>query len=154
MAIQTSTRPGTGGRVDPARLASFVEARRRGTDWLLRLQNADGSLGNPAEGYKYYRALWTFAATGEVEAGHAIAGWIRKNLLVPATGSHPARIDGPLRVLRDGWGYRDSALIIGAQMLHQYDLGFGLLPALLNDLDPVSGSVANDHLDEIGRAHV
>ena len=147
MAIETPTRPTA---IEPRRLASYMAARRRGIDWILARQRADGSLGDPAEGYKYYRALWTFAATGEVQAGHAIAGWIRANLLQPAdpaTGT-PARIDGPLRILRDGWGYRDSALIIGAQMLHQYDLGVGLMPALLADLDPISGSVANDHMDD------
>src|SRR5436190_3549229 len=152
MTIETGIRP-TGAAaagVDAERIAAYEAARRRGTDWLLSLQNPDGSLGNPADGYRYYRALWTFAATGEVRAGHAMAGWIRKNLLVPAdvaTG-RPARIDGPLRKVRDAWGYRDSALIIGAQMLHQYDLGIGLLPALLADVDPVSGSVANDHRED------
>ena len=144
MAIETARSPSSRG-AHADRLAAYTAARRRGTDWLLALQNPDGSLGDPAEGYKYYRALWTFAATGNVQAGHAIAGWIRRNLLVPASGGSPARIDGPLRVLRDGWAYRDSALIIGAQMLHQYDLGMGLLPALVADLDPASGSVANDH---------
>jgi hypothetical protein len=143
MAIQTPA----SAAVDPERLGTFLAARRRGLDWLLERQNPDGSLGDPAEGYKYYRALWTFAATGETVAGNAIAGWIRANLLQPATAATPARIDGPLRVWKDGWSYRDSALIIGAQMLGQYDLGIGLLPALLADLDPVSGSTANDHLD-------
>jgi hypothetical protein len=149
MAIETAAQTQSHGS-DADRIASFMAARRRGTDWLLALQNPDGSLGNPAEGYKYYRALWTFAATGEVQAGHAIAGWIRANLLQPAdaTTGRPARIDGPLRIWKDGWGYRDSALIIGAQMLHQYDLGIGLLPGLVADLDPISGSVANDHLDD------
>jgi hypothetical protein len=144
MAIQTPAR----AAVDPERLATFLAARRRGLDWLLARQNPDGSLGNPAEGYKYYRALWTFGATGETVAGNAIAGWIRANLLQPATADRPARIDGPLRIWKDGWSYRDSALIIGAQMLGQYDLGIGLLPALLADLDPISGSTANDHLDD------
>jgi hypothetical protein len=145
MAIESLPRPAS---VAPERLASFLAARRRGLDWLLARQNADGSLGDPAEGYKYYRALWTFAATGETVAGTAIAGWIRANLLVAATADAPARIDGPLRVWKDGWSYRDSALIIGAQALQQYDLGIGLLPALLADLDPVSGSTTNDHLDD------
>ena len=147
MAIETAV-PIRSRAPDADRLSAFMAARRRGTDWLLALQNTDGSLGDPAEGYKYYRASWTFAATGEVQAGHAIAGWIRRNLLVREAGGAPARIDGPLRVWRDGWAYRDSALIIGAQMLHQYDLGVGLLPALLADLDPISGSVANDYLED------
>ncbi len=149
MAVETRSHPDA-GLVEPGRLAAYMDARRRGADWLLALQNPDGSLGNPEEGWKYYRALWTFAAMGEVEAGHAMAGWIRRNLLVPASASTDgvARIDGPLRVWKDAWGYRDSALIIGAQMLHQYDLGVGLLPALVADLDTISGSVANDHLDD------
>jgi hypothetical protein len=141
MAVQAQASQ-TVGRRDGGRLEAYMAARRRGTDWLLGLMNPDGSIGDPAHGYKYYRAPWTFAATGEVEAGHAICGWIRRNLLTP---DH--RIDGPLRKLIDGWAYRDSALIIGAQMLHQYDLGVALLPALLADQDPVSGSVANDHTE-------
>src|SRR3954447_9327692 len=101
MAIETSARPQA---VEPERLASFMEARRRGTEWLLALQNVDGSLGDPVEGDKYYRGLWTFAAVGEVQAGHALGGFIRANLLQPAADGRSSRIDGPLRVWRDGWG--------------------------------------------------
>ncbi|HVA85251.1 MAG TPA: hypothetical protein VNF73_02910 [Candidatus Saccharimonadales bacterium] len=128
---------------DRDRIARYLAARRRGTEWLLARLNADGSIGDPELGYKYYRAPWAFAATGEVVAAHAVAGWIRANLLTP---DH--RIDGPPRKLLDGWAYRDSALIVGAQMIHQYDLGIGILPSLLADMDPISGSIANDHLED------
>src|SRR5687768_3159505 len=108
------------------RIESYLDARRRGTEWLLARQNADGSLGDPEQGWKYYRALWTFAATGEVTAAHAMAGFIRRNLLTP-----DGRIDGPLRKLRTDWAYRDATLIVGAQMIHQYDLGSAVLPSVL-----------------------
>jgi len=128
---------------DADRMAAYMEARRKGTDWLLARLNPDGSLGDPAFGFKYYRAIWTFMAVGEVQAAHAVAGWIRANLLTPQR-----TIDGPFRRLLDAWAYRDSALIVGAQMAGQYDLGVGLLPSLLASQDPISGSVANDHLPD------
>jgi len=139
MAIETAPIHRAMGR-DRDRIERYLEARRRGTEWLLGRVHPDGSIGDPERGYKYYRAPWAFAATGEVVAAHATAAWIRANLL---TADH--RIDGPLRKLIDGWAYRDSALVVGAQMIHQYDLGIGILPSLLAAMDPISGSVANDH---------
>jgi hypothetical protein len=142
VAVETAGTTGSSA-IERGRLEGYLAARRRGTDWLLARLNPDGSLGDVRQGYKYYRAPWAFAATGEVAAAHATAAWIRANLLM---ADH--RINGPLRLLRDGWAYRDSALVVGAQMIHQYDLGIGILPSLLADLDPVSGSVANDHLED------
>jgi hypothetical protein len=124
-----------------ARLDSFVAARRRATTWLLAQQNADGSLGDSRDGYFFYRAPWTFALVGETEAASAVCGWFRRNLLTP-----DGRIDGPLRVFNDAWAYRDSALIVGAQMLGQYDLSYGLMPELLRWQDSASGGFANDRL--------
>ena len=140
MAVDVAAPRGT---ATDDRIAAYMAARRRGTDWLLARLNPDGSLGDPEYGWKYYRALWTFAATGEVEAAHAVAGFIRRNLLT-ADG----RIDGPLRKVRTDWAYRDATRVVGAQMLHQYDLGIGVLPSVLADMDPISGSVANDHLPD------
>ena len=58
----TTTLPagGPASAEDRDRLDAFLAARRRGVDWLLARLNPDGALGDPAEGYKYYRALWTF----------------------------------------------------------------------------------------------
>jgi hypothetical protein len=117
-------------------------AGRRAVDWLLGQLNPDGSLGRVEDGFKYYRAPWTFALYGESDAGHAICGWIRANLLT--TGPSGRRLAGPLRILRDGYAYRDSGLMIGAQMLHQHDLSIGLVPELLRSQDSVSGGFAND----------
>ena len=127
------------------RLDAYLAARRRGTDWLLARLDADGSLGDPAEGWKYYRALWTFGAVGEVVAANRVAGFIRRNLVVTDAAGRRA-IGGPYRRLLTDWAYRDATHIVGAQLIEAYDLGIGLLPSVLADMDPVSGSVANDHL--------
>jgi hypothetical protein len=116
---------------------------RRATQWLTGHLNRDGSLGDPQDGFKYHRAPWAFALTGEIDAGHAVCGWIRANLR-----STDGELASPLRKNRDGWAYRDSSLIIGAQMLHQHDLSIGLMPGLLRWQDPTSGGFVNDRLED------
>jgi hypothetical protein len=128
---------------DRDRLASYLTARRRGVDWLLARLRPDGALGDPADGYKSYRALWTFGATGEVEAANRVAAWYRRD-----ARTHGGGVRGPDRKQLDAWSYRDSALIVGAQLIGAYDLGIGLLPDLLRSQDPVSGAFANDHLPD------
>jgi hypothetical protein len=116
---------------------------RRATGWLLHQLNSDGSLGDPRDGFTYYRAPWAFAMAGQIDAGHAVCAWIRKNLLTLA-----GDLAAPIRLTQTGWAYSDATLIIGAQMLHQHDLSLGLMPALLRWQDPVSGGFANDRLDD------
>jgi hypothetical protein len=138
MAVET--RPAPAIPVDRrARLAAHQETRARATRWILSHQNPDGSLGDPRDGFFFYRAPWTLALVGDTEAASAVCGWFRRNLLTP-----DGRIDGPFRVVRDAWAYRDSALIVGAQALGQYDLSHGLMPELRRWQDPLSGGFAND----------
>jgi hypothetical protein len=127
------------------RLASYREARRKGVQWLLGHLNADGSIGDPATGFSYYRAPWTFTVVGETEAATAVSAWIRRHL-VTADG----RVDGPYRVFDEWATYRDATLVVGAQMASQYDLSHGLWPGLLRVRDPLSGLFANDRLPDGG----
>lgn len=117
-------------------LRACLDRARR---WLLANLNRDGSLGDADDGFKYYRAPWAFTLLGESDAGHAVCGWIRANLLTP---DH--ELDAPLRKASHGFAYCNATLIVGAQMLQQYDLSLGLMPGLLRWQDPVSGGFAND----------
>jgi hypothetical protein len=121
----------------------LAETVWRATRWLTAQMNADGSIGDPQDGFRYYRAPWAFALSGEIGAGHAVCGWIRRNLLTPADD-----LDSPLRKRRTGWAYSDATLMVGAQMLQQHDLSLGLMPELLRWQDPVSGGFANDRLED------
>jgi len=123
------------------KIAQYRSARDRGTAWLLRQLNADGSLGDPKDGFHYYRAPWTFSLVGETEAAAAVCGWIRRHLRT-ADG----RIEGPLRVFQDAYAYRNSALIVGAHLAGQYDLSHGLMADLLSWQDPASGAFPDDRL--------
>jgi hypothetical protein len=116
---------------------------QRAISWLLTHINADGSIGNPHDGFKYYRAPWTFTLLGQANVGAGICGWIRANLLTDKPD-----LSAPARISNDGWAYSDAALITGAQMLHQHDLSLGLMPSLLSWQDPISGAFANDRLDD------
>jgi hypothetical protein len=133
-------------------LPELNAASRRAVSWLKEKLNADGSLGEVKDGFKYYRAPWTFTLYGEPDAAHAICGWIRRNLRT-ADGT----LAGPARILDDGWAYRDATLIVGAQMLQQHDLSLALMPGLLRWQDPASGGFSNDlmprRLDERRHGH-
>lgn len=123
-------------------LAEVQAASRRATKWVLAQQHPSGVIGDPAHGFKYYRGPWALALMGEVDAALAVCDWVRGNLLGDGV------LDGPARILRDGWAYRDSALMIGAHMLGQYDLSLGLVDSLTGWQDPVSGGFANDATEE------
>jgi hypothetical protein len=143
--MTTQVPAATASAEDRDRLDAYLAARRRGVDWLLARLRPDGALGDPADGYKTYRALWGLGLAGEVEAANRVAGWYRRNALLPG-----GRIGGPFRTQLDGWAYRDSAMIVGGQLIGAYDLGIGLLPELRRSQDPVSGGFANDRLPDGG----
>lgn len=117
--------------------------RDRAGAWLLAQQRADGALGNPADGFHFYRAPWVFSLLGETAAAAAICGWIRREMLTSA-----GTIEGPYRVFDSAWSYRNATLIVGAQQAGQYDLSLGLLPDLIAWHDPVSGGSSNDRLPD------
>jgi hypothetical protein len=123
------------------RLDAWLRMRQRGVEWLKRNLNRDGSIGEPKEGYHFYRVPWAFALAGETAAAAASCAWIRQNMLT-ADGM----IDGPYRVYDDAYAYRDSALVIGAHLLGQYDLSYPVMRHLLSIQDPVSGAFPNDRL--------
>jgi hypothetical protein len=129
--------------VKAEKLAEYRAARDRGAAWLLRQLGPDGALGDPREGFHFYRAPWTFSLVGETEAASAVCGWIRAHMLT-ADG----RIEGPYRVFDDAYAYRNSALIVGAQFAGQYDLSHGLMADLLAWQDEASGAFPDDRLPD------
>ncbi len=122
-----------------ALLEACDHAVDRATHWLVGHLRSDGALGDPADGFRYHRAAWALTLAGRPDEAHAVCGWVRRNLLTSS-----GELDSPARVSLDGWAYRDSSFIIGAHMLQQYDLSYGLMPSLLRWQDPVSGGFAND----------
>jgi len=114
------------------------ESARRATDWVLSQQQESGVIGDPRYGFKYYRGPWALTLMGEVGPALALCRWTRANLV------RAGRLDGEVRLLDDGWAYRDATLIVGAQMLQQYDLSLGLVDGLITWQDPISGGFAND----------
>ena len=95
--------------------AHYRDAKQRGAAWLLDQLHPDGSIGDPAEGFRFYRVPWTFMVAGHTEAAARVCGWIHANMLT-AEGD----FDNGLRVLRDAYAYRNATLIYGAHMARQY----------------------------------
>lgn len=125
------------------KLLIYKEVRDRGAQWLLNHMNDDGSLGNPEEGFRFYRAPWTFTQVGATDAAAAICGWIRREMYTT-----DGDFRGPFRVFKDAYAYRNATLIVGAHMAGQYDLSLGALQFLKSWQDPVSGGFPNDLLED------
>ena len=121
------------------RLERYAAARRRGVNWLLAQTNADGSIGDPAHGFRFYRVPWTFTVAGETAAATALCGWIREHMFT-AEGD----FDRGRRVLTDAYAYRNATLVYGAHMARQFDLSSRGLEFVLDMQDPQSGGFTND----------
>src|SRR5947209_18268103 len=92
------------------KLAEYRAARQKGVAWILRHLQPDGALGNPAEGYHFYRAPWTLSLVGETEATAAVSGWFRRKILTP-----DGRIEAPYTAVNDVYPYRNCPLTLDAQ---------------------------------------
>ncbi len=122
-----------------ARLASYADAKRRGVDWLLAHMRPDGSIGDPAHGFRFYRVPWTLTVAGETAAATALCGWIRRHMFTP-----DGDFDRGRRVLTDAYAYRNATLVYGAHMARQFDLSSRGLDFVLTMQDPQSGGFIND----------
>ena len=122
-----------------ARLERYAATKRRGVDWLLRHMHPDGSIGDPSQGFRFYRVPWTFTVAGETAAAAALCGWIREHMFT-AEGD----FDRGRRVLTDAYAYRNATLVYGAHMARQFDLSSRGLEFVLTMQDPKSGGFIND----------
>ena len=121
------------------RLEQYAGAKRRGVEWLLRQTHADGSIGDPVHGFRFYRVPWTFTVAGETAAATALCGWIRRHMFTPE-----GDFDRGRRVLTDAYAYRNATLVYGAHMARQFDLSSRGLEFVLTMQDPQSGGFTND----------
>lgn len=123
------------------KLTTSTATRDKGARWLLDQLQPDGALGDPAEGFRFYRAPWTFTQVGATDAAAAVCGWVRREMLTP-----DGDFGGPYRVLRDAYAYRNATFVMGAHLAGQYDLSFSGLPLLARWQDDRSGGVSADLL--------
>jgi hypothetical protein len=112
----------------------LIDARRRGTEWLLRHLNDDGSIGPIEQGFYYYRLPWSLAVTGETDHAVRLCDWVRAHQF--ATNGDFAGVSP--RGL-DPYAYENATFIYGAHMLRQYDLSYRGYDYLLTHQDRESG---------------
>jgi len=130
------------------KIDTYLEARERGLQWLLRQINADGSVGSVEEGISYYRVPWSLAVCGHTREAAALLGWIRRNMFT-AQGDFAGRFPRhkPYHV------YPNAALVYGAHILRQFDISYRGIRFLIEKLqDPENGGFFKDleHTDREG----
>jgi hypothetical protein len=98
-------------------LDEYRISRDRGTAWLLRQINDDGSIGPVDQDFTYYRLPWTFTITGHTDAALRLCEWVRKHQLSDDgdfVGVSPRQVEAN--------AYQNATFIYGAHMLRQFDL--------------------------------
>ena len=124
-----------------AKLESYREACRKGTDFLLRSMNRDGSIGPVQEGLYYYRVPWAYALMGEISAASRVMDWIRTNMFTPQGAFEGTTPQG---VFEQRYGsYPLACLLVGATMLQRFDITYPGTQRLLTWQDPQSGGFYN-----------
>ena len=128
-----------------SKLAEYQRAYRKGTDWLLRQANPDGSIGPVAERLYYYRVPWALALVGEIAAANRKLDWIKNNMFT-AEGAFEGTT--PRAAFDFLYGsYPIACLLVGASMLQRLDIVYPGARRLLSWQDPVSGGFFNNRAD-------
>jgi hypothetical protein len=127
------------------KLASYQQACRRGTDWLLGFMNPDGSIGPVQERLFYYRVPWTFALMGEITPASRVLDWISRHMLTPQGAFEGI---SPQGIFGERYGsYPLACLLVGAVMRQRFDIVYRGTEHLLTWQDPLSGGLYNNCAD-------
>ena len=116
-------------------------ACRKGTDWLLRWMNADGSVGPVEERLFYYRLPWTLTLMGEITAASRILDWICTHMFTPE-GAFEGLSPQGLFASRYG-SYPLACLLVGATLQQRHDIVYPATNRLLSWQDSESGGFYN-----------
>ncbi len=127
------------------KLATYRQACRRGTDWLLAFMNPDGSIGPVQERLYYYRVPWTFVLMGEIKAASRVLDWISRQMF---TSEGAVEGVSPQGVFSERYGsYPLACLIVGATLLRRFDIVYPGTRHLLTWQDPDSGGFYDNRTD-------
>lgn len=119
-------------------LDAYRAARDRGTAWLLRQMNDDGSIGPVDRDFTYYRMPWTFTITGHTDAAMWVCDWVRRHQFAADgdfVGVSPRQVEAN--------AYQNACFVYGAHMLRQFDLSYRGWNHLRGRQDRRSGGFAH-----------
>ena len=127
------------------KLATYRQACRTGTDWLLNFINQDGSIGPVQDRLYYYRVPWAFALMGELAAANRLLDWVCRHMLLPE-GAFEGM--SPQGVFERRYGsYPLACLVVGATLLQRFDIVYPGGRYLLTWQDRESGGFYNNRQD-------
>jgi hypothetical protein len=119
-------------------VSACLASARRGVEWLLDQQTADGSWRQlDAEVYDaYYKGSWAFTAAGHLDAAHRLLTHIQATFLT-SEGDLEPRL-GPLHtsIARH---YCSAYAVLGAQKLDRYEIATPAMRYLLGQQDRSHG---------------
>jgi hypothetical protein len=127
------------------KLATYQQANRKATDWLLGFANPDGSIGPVEDHLYYYRLPWALVQMGEITASNRLLDWIRRHMF---TSQGAFEGVSPQGVFQTRYGsYPLACLLVGATLMQRFDLIYPGTRHLLTWQDPESGGFYNNRQD-------
>jgi hypothetical protein len=61
----------------------YMEAGKKGAEWLCSRQNADGSIGTPYGVGGMYKTVWAMVAAGKLTNAARLLDWAKANIIRP-----------------------------------------------------------------------
>jgi len=121
------------------KLTAYVRAASAGADWLLRQQNADGSLIQPdIQADVYHKAVLALSLSGHPIEANRLVNWIKASDLRP---------DGRLRRFDEGLAlYKTSWICQGAHRMGRFDVSFPVMSFILAQQTPCGGFVQSPEI--------
>ncbi len=123
----------------------FLEAARRGIDWICARQRADGSFCDGADGVgSYYKIPYALSLGGRQREALRLLEWVAENHLTPE-GDFRAPERKALSSSHDAWPvYSNAWLVLGAQRVGRWDMALRGVDFLGRYQTPAGGFYALD----------
>ena len=128
-------------KLNNKKIISYKNSCDKATSWLLNFINSDGSIGPVNERLYYYRVPWCLALMGEHTVAQNKLNWITDYMF---TSDGEFEGISPRGIFDTRYGsYPLSCLLIGANLLQNYEIVYPGTTKLLNWQNNVTGGFFN-----------
>ena len=97
----------------------YLEAGRKGSEWLCSRQNRDGSIGTPFGVGGMYKTVWSMVANGKLTNAAMLLDWAKKNIMVQP-GEFHYKYESSFE--KTQFLYRNCFILLGAYKLGRFDI--------------------------------
>lgn len=119
----------------------YMEAGKKGAEWLCSRQEKDGSIGKPFGVAGMYKTVWALVSTGHIVEACKLLDWAKKNIMTEPGEFH---FKNENAFDKTQFLYRNCFILIGAYKIGRFDIcSEEAIIQVLRHQDPSGGFYAN-----------